>query len=160
MATLFEAAHANNAALVGQMLAAGANPEGSDARGPPLTAAATGGHLEVVRLLLARGANVNASNAINGVSPLFISSYMGHGEVVRELLAHGATASQAVHDGTTPLHASALCGHAGIAAMLLAAGADVNARNRIHLTPLALAMGAAVDTSAVQDLLLAAGGTC
>ena len=58
------------------------------------------GHLDVVRELLARGANVNAA-ANTGLTPLFQASFCGRVEVVRALLAAGADKRRMHNNGTT-----------------------------------------------------------
>ena len=52
--------------------------------------ASQNGHVEVVQVLLAHGANVNHA-APYGANALFMASQQGHVEVVQLLLAHGAT---------------------------------------------------------------------
>jgi len=55
----------------------------------PLYTAAEEGHVEVVRVLLNHGANVNITDK-NGFSPLYAADQRRHVEVVRELLNRGA----------------------------------------------------------------------
>ena len=58
------------------------------------------GHLDVVRELLARGANSEAART-DGATSLFIASWTGKLDVVRELLARGANI-EAVREGGWP----------------------------------------------------------
>ena len=51
--------------------------------------ASQNGHLDVVRVLLDKGAEVNAKR-IDGTTALMVASQNGHREVVRELLEKGA----------------------------------------------------------------------
>jgi ankyrin repeat protein len=60
----------------------------------PLYVASDKGHLEVVRVLLDHGADVNTPAAYAG-SALFAACCNGHVEVVRILLEHGAAPNQA-----------------------------------------------------------------
>lgn len=81
---------------------------------------------EIVELLLARGANVNAKNS-DGETPLFIAAYKGWKEIAELLLARGADVN--IRDGAnkTPLYLAAFQGQKEVAALLIAKGADVNA---------------------------------
>ena len=55
-------------------------------------AAAENGHIEVLKLLIARGANLNA--VVNGLTPLDLAITSGRSEVIALLTQHGATKSQ------------------------------------------------------------------
>jgi ankyrin repeat protein len=64
--------------------------EGSDRMHlTPLTRAANGGHLEIVRLLLDKGASIGGSDRFPS-TPLHAASYNGRLEVTRWLLDRGA----------------------------------------------------------------------
>jgi ankyrin repeat protein len=54
--------------------------------------AAEGGHLDIVKLLLARGADVDRrdDSPVGPKTPLHIAAYMGQVGTVRQLLEHGA----------------------------------------------------------------------
>ena len=62
--------------------------------------ASANGHLDVVRELLARGANIEAASN-GGFTPLILASWLGHVDVVRALLAAGANKRHVANDGTT-----------------------------------------------------------
>jgi ankyrin repeat protein len=86
------AAGQGNGALVDLLLANGGDPnwwEGHDER-TALHAAARRGDLEVVRLLLAAGANVSAKDR-EGRTPLSVAIVCCHKEVANLLREHGAT---------------------------------------------------------------------
>ena len=71
-------------------------------RQTPLHLAATGGHIEIVRLLLEKGADINARD-IKG-TPLHWAASRGHLEVVRWLVENGADINARDEDGRTALH--------------------------------------------------------
>ena len=106
----------------------------------PLMYAAAGGYGEMVRLLLARGAEVNAESS-RGDTALHMAARRGHAEVVRLLLAAGAEVdADDAPDGFTPLLYAAMSGRAEVVRLLLAAGADKEAElDREGQTPLWLA---------------------
>jgi hypothetical protein len=56
-----------------------------------LSFAADRGQVEIVKLLLERGADVNAKDSFYGVTPLVWAANNGHADVARILLARGAT---------------------------------------------------------------------
>lgn len=61
-------------------------------------AAAWSGHEEIVKLLLAHGANVNKTD-LEGRTALIAAAYMGHTEIVNHLLDHDADIDHADSDG-------------------------------------------------------------
>ena len=96
----------------------------------PLHAAARKGLKEVVELLIANGADVNAKDVL-GQTPLHFADTK---EIAELLVAAGADVS-AKEDtrGRTPLHHAAT---KEVAELLIAAGADVNAKANNGKTPL------------------------
>eukprot|EP00730_Choanoeca_flexa_P001857 TRINITY_DN10815_c0_g1_i1.p1 TRINITY_DN10815_c0_g1~~TRINITY_DN10815_c0_g1_i1.p1 ORF type:complete len:579 (+),score=82.62 TRINITY_DN10815_c0_g1_i1:109-1845(+) len=122
----------NNAAAMAMMGPVGARgAQGrvvTDAR-PSLSAAAANGHLEVVRLLLAQGAECNLADSI-GWTALHAACRRGHLDVAQELLQHGAAINQRSNRGLTPLHAAAAEGQDEVVCMLLNAGADMKTHHR------------------------------
>ncbi len=93
-----------------------------------LLKAATCGDLHTVKLLLAKGASVNATDEY-GWSALIYASKEGHLDVVRELLAQGADINAKKRYGVTALICASRNGHLSIVRELLAQGADVNAKD-------------------------------
>jgi uncharacterized protein len=107
----------------------------------PLHLAAFFGKPEAARLLLNKGALVNArsTNAMANM-PLHAAAAGRHMEVVKLLIEHGAPVNASQHGGWTPLHAAAQNGDLEMAKALVAAGADVNIRAENNQTPLDLAL--------------------
>jgi len=78
---------------------AGANINSRSNGDMPLFIAAGEGRSDVVRYLLAEGADVNAREKL-GDTALTEASYYGHVALVKELLAHGADVNAIGNDGT------------------------------------------------------------
>ena len=66
-------------------------------------AASEGGHLEIVKVLLAAGARVDAVDDCTEDTPLNLASYWGHLEIVDVLLAAGARVDLADYLGKKPI---------------------------------------------------------
>jgi uncharacterized protein len=107
----------------------------------PLHLAAFFGKLDAARLLLNKGAEVNArsTNAMENM-PLHAAAAGRHADLVQLLIDHGASANARQHGGWTPLHAAAQTGDLEIARVLIAAGADVQSRADNNQTALDLAL--------------------
>jgi ankyrin repeat protein len=107
--------------------------------GTPLHSAAGLGNAALVRLLLDRGADVNAGDQ-NGWTPLHGAVYSRSRETVELLLARGASVKAKYRndtaDGITPLHLAASQGDREMAEVLLAHGAEINAKAGNGATPL------------------------
>ncbi len=143
-------------ALVTLLLDAGAdvrsaNPDGQT----PLMLAASIGSLEVAKLLIARGADVNQVETFRGQTALMWAASEGHADMVDLLLAHRADPSPRAHfddwprqvtsepraqfrqtGGHTALLYAARSGCTRCALALIKAGADVDQPNPDGVTPL------------------------
>ncbi len=106
----------------------------------PLALAAFFGHLETVRLLLARGADVKqvARNPMK-VQALHSGLAGNHRDVARALLEAGAPVNVGQQEGFTPLMEAVLHDDLEIAGLLLARGADPKAQNDAGKSPIVLA---------------------
>jgi serine/threonine-protein phosphatase 6 regulatory ankyrin repeat subunit B len=87
-----------------------------------LVFAATHGHTEVVQLLLAKGANVNAKDE-TGYTALINASAYGHKEVVQLMLGKGADVNAKANNGTSALSIASQHGDNEIKELLIKAGA-------------------------------------
>jgi len=112
------------------------------------------GHQDVIELLLAKGANVNAKDEWNDV-PLHYAAVAGKSDLVGLLLAKEAEVNSKDDSGKTPLHDAATQGHQEVVEMLIAAGADVNAKDQDGRTPLHQA--ARKGNRDIAELLIAKG---
>jgi ankyrin repeat protein len=88
-----------------------------------LHAAAFKGDAESVRLLINRGASVNAKDGIQ-CTPLHLAATAGNIDAVRELLESGAATNVVDQSQRTPLYMAASLGHADAVELLLKYGAD------------------------------------
>jgi hypothetical protein len=88
-------------------------------------------HLQVVKLLLQRGADVRVMNQFGDTS-LHEAGRWGHLEVVRLLLDNQADMSMTNQHGWTPLHFAAAYSQLEVARVLLEAGADVKAKDNVR----------------------------
>lgn len=131
---LIAAVKSGDVAAVGQALqngasasAVAADPEtiwqGEPVKSQPIHYAAAGGHVEIVRLLLERGAKADATNSA-GQSPLHLAR---NAEIAELLLAQGTDLNRVDLLGQLPLHMAA--GHAehGVVEFLVSRGAKVDA---------------------------------
>uniref|UniRef100_A0A452UIA8 Ankyrin repeat and KH domain-containing protein 1 n=1 Tax=Ursus maritimus TaxID=29073 RepID=A0A452UIA8_URSMA len=121
----------------------------------PLMEASQEGHLELVKYLLAAGANVHATTA-TGDTALTYACENGHTDVADVLLQAGADLEHESEGGRTPLMKAARAGHLCTVQFLISKGANVNratANNDHTVVSLACAGG----HLAVVELLLAHG---
>ena len=90
--------------------------------------AANQGHKEVVELLIAKGADVNAKDEYS-FAPLHFAANEGHKEIAELLIANSAEVNAKDDDERTPLHFVAVGGHKEIAELLINNDADMNAKS-------------------------------
>ncbi len=130
---LIYAAHANDAALVKRLLAAGANPKAANRyKVTALSEACNLGNGDVIEMLLHAGADPNATVG-EGETPLMTASRTGTLTGVKALLAAraGVNAKES-YRGETALMWAVAENHPEVAGLLIAAGADVNARSTYY----------------------------
>ena len=156
---LVDAARRGETAVVQSLLANGADVNAAQGDGiTALHAGAEHGHVDVVRMLITAGAELEATTRIGQYTALHLASRRGHGPVVQALAdAGGDVNATTSNSGVTPLHlaASAVGGEAAVAT-LLRHGAGIDAREAsAGQTPLMFA--AAYDRAAAVGELLRGG---
>jgi ankyrin repeat protein len=107
--------------------------EDDEGRDTPLTYAASYGHVEVVRLLLEGGANVDSADGYQRTA-LYLAASYGLLDVCRLLLEWGAKVNHLNKWENTPLHTAAGEGHLSVVKLLVEWEADVSVRNVLGLT--------------------------
>ncbi|MCK9229018.1 MAG: ankyrin repeat domain-containing protein [Syntrophorhabdaceae bacterium] len=109
-----------------------------------LCTACSAGFVEVVRLLLEEGSEINSKNSFTW-TPLHwaCSSNKGRVEIVRSLIEAGCDVNAIDGDGQTPLHKACWLGRPDMVRLLLENGADPEAENHFGVTPLDLAINKA-----------------
>ena len=120
--------------LLGRNVDVNCTINGSDT---PLIVAARKGSVEIVRMLVAKGADVNKKNQ-EGASPLGLAS-RGHKDAVEVLIRAGADVNTKDNAGSSPLAFAASLGCKEIVAALVRGGADVNMADNCGVTPIGLA---------------------
>ena len=158
---------------VRMLIAAGANVTEAENTGvTPLMAAARADDTAVAKLLIAKGANVDARAAGVGQSATAVmaAAYNGNAELVRLLLAGGAKVdpvsrefTEVVKNGrvefgnNTALHLATLSGNADVVKLILDAGAAVDPLDVRGTTPLLWAVATDRAEPRLIRLLLAKG---
>jgi len=107
-------------------LAAGLPPDFMGSRtGSGLMIGAWEGNIELMRLFISRGADINKLNG-NGESALVLAAWRGNLDVVQWLVDRGARIN-APRRQWSALHYAVFAGHDAVADYLLAQGADIDA---------------------------------
>jgi ankyrin repeat protein len=101
--------------------------------GTALAAAAQRNYVDIMRLLLERGANPDAAGTTGGI-PIVGAAYHGHRAAVAMLIKAGANLNNAdKRYNDTALINAAWKGHTEIVRLLVAAGADIEVRSADNL---------------------------
>jgi ankyrin repeat protein len=107
--------------------------------GTPLHHAAYNGHIEIARLLLQNGAEVNVKSNV-GYTPLHWAAIHGHVEILHLLVENGADLEAQCNGGWRVLHCAARYGHLPFIQELISRyHVDINARDNDGRTALRLA---------------------
>lgn len=150
---LLNAAARGNVNQVRELLEAGADIDSASIDNfTPLMTAAGGGHAEVVKLLLEKGASIKprtkgtpftespfGSRIPGGWNALMAAASSGNADIVSLLLAKGANVNSAMEDRKTPLLTAVKSGSPAVVRLLLDRGADVNFVSDSGYSPLAMA---------------------
>jgi ankyrin repeat protein len=140
---LLEAAKGGDLEDVKELIQRGVNIDSKDKDGlTPLHHAVASDNLELLRLLIAGGADVNVRENNSWNTPLLINAVLGeHWEALKVLLEKGADLNAKDNWNRTTLHFAAWHGYTEAVDILIKRGADVNAKNRVGQTPLDKAVG-------------------
>lgn len=111
---------------------------------------------EMVRMLIAAGANVKAATREGAITPLFMACTSGDAAIVGALLTAGADPNSVKSNGTTALMIAAESGGVDAVKMLVDRGANVNAKEAAH-GQTALMFAAAQNRESVVRFLLGHG---
>nr|XP_053650048.1 uncharacterized protein LOC128700721 [Cherax quadricarinatus] len=87
------------------------------------------GHLNIVSILLERGANVNAEDS-NRTTPLHTAAFHGHLRIAELLIDAGANLNASDQRGNTPLHSAIEGCHPGVINLMLDRGCDTSIPNK------------------------------
>jgi ankyrin repeat protein len=122
----------------------------------PLHWAADKGHIEIARLLLQNGAEVNVRSN-GGWTPLYWAAENGHIDILHLLVENGADLEAQDRNGMRALHFAAKYGHLPFIQELVSRyHVDINARENDGRTALSMAMS--YDRTAAAAFLRAKGG--
>lgn len=102
----------------------------SDKDESPLMLASIRGHVDLVKLLIAKDADVNKT----GWTPLHYAASGAKAPIITLLLDHSAYIDAESPNNSTPLMMAAMYGNAECVKLLLEAGADPTLKNQLGLT--------------------------
>ncbi len=101
----------------------------------PLHMAASVNHIQMVKLLIKHGANINSKDEADN-SPLHMAIYGGHGKLAKLLIESGAYVHSRNYNGNLPVQVAAHAGLPDLIKLLIEAGSPVNVQDRVGDTPL------------------------
>ena len=129
-----------NSSEVDKLLIYGANINCTDMFGyTPLHWAAIKGRVEILTLLINRGASIDQKCLNYSFTALHCSINENQNAVINALINGGANIMAKDKDGNTPLHFAAMMGNDAVVHKLLGLGANINAADSQGITPIFLA---------------------
>jgi len=133
MFPLWNAVWNQDVKMVDLLLKNGADPKqrfkGKESKTACLEIAAQEGLLEIAKLLVDAGSDIN-ERGFRGHTPLRIASRNGHFELVKYLLSKGSEVDSRGDDEATPLEHAASKGHLEIVKILVENGANINIQDK------------------------------
>ncbi len=134
------AASSGDVALVDNFLKIGFSPDVTDAKGVPVLVLATrNAHKRVAEMLLARGADANATSADRGTTALMEAASLGDQGLLGTILSSGADPDVQSKSGRTALMLAVSEGKGEIAQALLDGGARRDLVDELGMTALSYA---------------------
>lgn len=116
----------------------GADINAQSNQGTPLSLASLIGHIEIVKFLIEKSADINMRIEKGGQTPL-MAAIVGRDEIAKLLIEKGADVNIKDNAGWSPLTWASATNHAEIAKLLIEKGAHINEKNNQGQTPLMFA---------------------
>ncbi len=140
MTAIYYAAKLGHSEILNTMLKFGLNANTPDKEGhTPLTISLINKQRDAAKVLIARGADVNA-HAADYITPLHFAAHQGDIELVKLLVGYGADLNPViVNNGYTPLHWAIIQGHANVVEFLMERGARTDMPDKKGQTQLDIA---------------------
>lgn len=114
--------------------------------------AAMNNKLDIIGLLIARGANVNHATDVDGTTPLMYAAKSGSLDAVKTLLAQGAKIDAVDKVGSNALHYAVLGGKKDIAEELIKRDSKLIAQTtNVGISPIILAINMQVQPNATKS---------
>ena len=100
-----------------------------------LSVAVINNRIEIVKLLLSKGANINSQNATRS-TPLYYAVSFYYINIIKLLINNGADVNISDINGNTPLHVACINGDYDIIKLLIDNNANINLKNSLQYNPL------------------------
>ena len=131
----------------------------------PLHLTVIEGNIEVTKLLISEGANIEIKDSRSKSSPLLYACQNGRTKLLQLLLESGSDINAKSADGTSAIHFATQSGRTDMVKLLLQKGFDVNCKNKFGETPLYYLLyprpfpifHKVIDMCAIAELLIKSG---